>query len=535
MRSSRTTVTQETLILVGNIGDQARIIRFLEQAESYGAGAGVGRVERIDTHAAIVFLAGEFAYKIKRAVALAYLDFSTLEKRREVCRRELDLNRRTAPQLYISVVPVTQQPDGALAIDGDGTPVEWAVKMRRFDNAMLFDRLAVAGDLTIDDVDRVARNVASFHATIDVVRDQAALASLRTVVDTTFRAPLRAQSQIDPKDATATLKLAGARFEALSPLLAGRLSAGFVRHCHGDLHLKNIVRIDGQPTLFDAIEFDQSIATVDVLYDLAFLLMDLWQRGLKHHANVVLNRYLYEAAARENLAGLAALPLFLSLRAAVRCMVSIDQLTTDPEHAGDPVRRDVARYFDWAKTFLAPPAPRLVAIGGRSGTGKSTVAALLAPDLGAAPGAVHIRSDRIRKRIYGVDELIRLDPEAYQPEASRQVYQDMFAQAADALAAGHSVVLDAVFLKPDERAEADALARRMSVPFDGVWLDADADVLVGRVTRRVGDASDADAKVVALQFGRETGDITWPIVDANGSADDVVRRVEAILVEAAEA
>ena len=214
---------------------------------------------------------------------------------------------------------------------------------------------------------------------------------------------------VPPQAARALAAASRESLARLAPLLEARARGGYVRHCHGDLHLRNIVEIDGAPVLFDAIEFDDRLATIDVLHDLAFLLMDLGKRGLKAHANAVLNAYLDARASTGNLVGLAALPLFLSMRAAVRAKVELLRAGLAAPGSADAAREEARAYFALARDFLdARAAPRLIAIGGLSGSGKSAVARAIAPHIGAFPGAVHVRSDIERKRLFGVGPLERL-------------------------------------------------------------------------------------------------------------------------------
>ena len=262
------------------------------------------------------------------------------------------------------------------------------------------------------------------------------------------------------------------------------------------MHLRNIVLEGGVPVLFDAIEFDDGLATIDILYDLAFILMDFWQRGLRAHANLLFNRYLWRAPELEQeLEGLAALPLFLALRAAIRALVTAALGDLDGGDHGAEARQ----FFQAAEDFLRPQPAGLVAIGGFSGSGKSTLAAALAGDLGRAPGAVHLRSDIERKRVFGVDEFEPLPQDAYKPEAHAQVYARLLHLSETALRAGQSVIVDAVQAKPDERAALAALATRLGVPFTGLWLEAPVETLVRRVAARRGDASDARESVVRAQ------------------------------------
>jgi predicted kinase len=298
--------------------------------------------------------------------------------------------------------------------------------------------------------------------------------------------------------------------KALEPyldLVARRVAAGAVRRGHGDLHLRNIVMLAGEPVPFDAIEFSEKIANIDVLYDLAFALMDLARQGLGALANRLLNEWLWRIAALPEASheeALALLPMFLSRRAAIRAYVD-SAVTAVSGKDNAPARA----YQKAALAFLQPVPPRLLAIGGLSGSGKTTLALKLAPDIGRVPGAVVVRSDVERKRRAGVALEARMPAGSYTPEASAAIYAAFLARAERVLRAGHSVVLDAVFARADERAAAEALAARVGVPFEGIWLDVPKEVAQARVANRKADASDATPAVVERQFGYELGRITW--------------------------
>ena len=506
------------------VADQSEAAAFLAAPATHGGAA----VERIDTHAAMVFLAGGRAYKIKRAVKFPYMDFSTLELRRANCEQEVALNRRTAPDLYLGAVPIVRGERG-LGLGGDGEVIEWVVAMRRFDQDGLFDRLAERGALTPVLMRAAADAAAALHADAEVLQKGAGggAAGMAWVVDDNIE-EFGERRDLFASPGTASLATAArAALARLTPLLDRRMNGGFVRRCHGDLHLRNICLIDGRPTLFDAIEFNDRLSCIDVLYDLAFLLMDLEHRGLRPFANLVFNRYLGRSA---DVAGLAALPLFLSSRAAVRAKVSASAEASQQDGAAAGRLREEARvYFAAAAAYLTPPPPRLIAIGGLSGTGKTGLAHELAPGLGAAPGALHLRSDVMRKFLAGVEEEARLPAAAYKKEASRVVYDRLAARARAALEAGHSVILDAVHAKPHERAAVEALARGAGVPFAGLWLDAPAALLMDRVAARTGDASDAMPAVVRRQLGYELGDITWRRLDAAAPRDQVAEAAAQIL------
>ncbi len=496
-------------------GDQSAVLRLLGDPAAYGPA--VTKVERIDTHGAIVFLAGERAYKIKRAVAYPYMDFSTLEKRHRFCLRERDINSRSAPELYLDVVPITRNGNG-LSLGGDGDAVEWVLVMRRFDQACLMSTLAEAGKLTPEMMTALADAIAAFHAKAEPKRQRAAGAEAMTwVVRENGEEFLEREDLFNRGDSAQLTKAAQAQLNRFTARLDARAEAGQVRLCHGDLHLRNVVLLDGKPTLFDAIEFNDAIACIDVFYDLAFLLMDLDHRDLRPFANLVLNRYLQQAG---DLDALALLPLFLSTRAAVRAKVAASlEAVAEQEQEKLKRRAEAAGYFRRALDYLKPEAARLVVVGGLSGTGKTTLARALAPALGRAPGALHLRSDVLRKRLSGVPELERLPASAYTAEASGKVYAALCAMAAEALGTGQAVVLDAVFAKPEERAAVEAVAQAAGVPFTGLWLDAAPEVMAARVTKRRGDASDADAAVVEHQLTYDLGPLAWPRLDAGVSLE----------------
>jgi aminoglycoside phosphotransferase family enzyme len=507
------------------VENQDAVMAFLADPRTHGAG--VRTVERVDTHISALFLAGDRVYKLKRAVRFPYLDFSTAARRRAVCEAEVALNRRTAPALYLGVVAVTREASGALALDGAGAPVDWLVVMRRFDQDTLFDRMAERGALDAQLMEALAAAIARFHRDAEIRRAAGGAAGLRRATDGNAKAFAEAPAGVF--DAAKIERLVAATERALgrvAPLLDARAAAGFVRLCHGDLHLRNICLYDGEPTLFDALEFDEALASIDVLYDLAFLLMDLGYRGLDALASVTFNRYLEET---EDHGGLAALPLFLSSRAAIRAHVTASTIETAQADKRATLAASARRYLDLALDFLGPPKPRLVAVGGLSGTGKSTLARALAPYVGPFPGAVVLRSDVIRKELAGVDRLTRLGAEGYSQDMSRRVYDTLRGRAAAILGAGHAAIADAVYARPEERAAIEAAARDAGATFAGFWLEAPAKALETRLTERSGDASDATVAVLQRQRDYEIGAIDWHRVDAGGAPDATLSRARALL------
>jgi aminoglycoside phosphotransferase family enzyme/predicted kinase len=500
---------------------QAEVFDFLGQAEAYEPRPEA--IQRIETHASMVFLAGSFAYKVKRAVKYPFLDFSTLEKRHQACLNELRVNARTAPQLYLEVLPITAGTSSEFQIGGKGQAVEWVLLMRRFDQDKLYDRLAEAGRLPLASMVPLAEVIATFHDSADrLLNPGHSVAPLEAILRDNAEA-LASNPKVIPQDAARELsRLSRERLAALVPLLRARAQGGFVRHCHGDLHLRNIVEIDGRPVLFDAIEFDDSLATIDVLYDLAFLLMDLGKRGLTAHANAVLNAYLDHEGSTANLIGLVALPLFLAMRAAIRAKVELLRANTNAAEQAEATRKEARSYFDLARSFLTPTPPRLIGIGGLSGSGKSAISRAIAPYIGAFPGAVHIRSDVERKRLFGVAPSEKLPERAYAPEVSDEVYAICRKRALMALGGGQAVIVDAVHAKQDEREALGALAGATGVPFTGLWLEAPPEVMRQRIARRTNDASDATPAVIDAQLDYEIGEQNFQLIDASLPFEQVV-------------
>lgn len=504
---------------------QQRVLEFLERSVVGPAGNG----KRIDTHASAVFLETERALKVKRAVRLPFLDYSTLEKRKKACEEELKVNVANAPELYRRVVAITRCDDGGFEIGGPGTPVEWAVEMARFDERQTLDAIAQAGTIDPAVAGDLADVILQSHARAPRSNGDGWLASIPSIIDRNT-ARFHATDWLDPAAVDQLDARSHDAFASLLVTLRRRAAEGFIRRCHGDLHLANIVLINGKPRLFDAIEFDPVIATTDIFYDLAFPLMDCLHFNNAAAANVILNRYLTESST-DHFGGLGALPLFLSMRAAVRAHVLF---TRGDQAGGDDAARHVAKsYFDLACRLIAPAPPRLIAIGGLSGTGKSFLARRLSAQIEPPPGAVIIRSDVARKQMFGVNAEDALPAGAYHEDVSKQVYQTLFEMAKQVVSNGYSVILDAAFIRQTERDAATCLAQDCRVHFAGLFLEAALDVRLARIANRGHDASDATPEVARRQESIATGIVDWRVVDASGTADATLRRAAAALPEGA--
>jgi aminoglycoside phosphotransferase family enzyme/cytidylate kinase len=487
--------------------DQERIVAAFNQ----GRVAGVGPVERVDTHLSHVFLARDRVYKLKRAVRLPFVDFSTLEQRRAACEAELAVNRRTAGDLYLGVLPVTISPDGAFALGGHGEIADWVVAMRRFDGDQQFDRLAAAKKLTVARIEETVSRIAAMHAEASVSKGMGHAADYRAIIRELRHTEEEGAQRLGLNSASSDLF---ARLDSelvrVGALIERRRIAGFVRRGHGDLHLRNICLFEGRPTLFDALEFDERLATTDVLYDFAFLLMDLKKVGLSDHANAAMNRY-WDAAGEDEEA-LALLGFFSALRAAVRMAVAVA--------AGDLAEAQAYRVL--ALRLVDRSAPIVVAIGGLSGVGKTAVARALAARLPGPFGARILRTDVLRKQQLGLRETEKAPLETYTPPMRAKIYVALIARAKAALAHGASVIVDATFEIPESRKALDAVDRAALHAF---WLTAPTSMRVARIVGRRGDASDADAAIAAAQREPKTLVEIWRRVDAGRAVEAIIEDI----------
>ena len=485
----------------------------------------------VETHISRVFLGPTTAWKLRKPVRLSFLDFSTAAAREHYARRELALNAPAAPGLYRDVIPIIRRRDGTPGFGrahGETRPVlDWVLRMARIPASDFVDAIAARGGLDPPLLDSIADAIAAYHARCPRIRAWPHAAHMRAVA--AGNAVAAREAGLDPAEVGAWERAMQAALDALSPWLVARARAGFVRRAHGDLHLGNLCLWRGRPVPFDALEFDEAMASIDLGYDLAFLLMDLDRRAGRPAANRAMNRYV----ARTGDAGLVAgLPAFLSMRAMIRGHVVA--------RGGDAALGRA--YLDAALGYLRPaPGPLgtsglLVAIGGLQGSGKSTLARALAPGLGRAPGALILRSDEIRKRLSGVATERALKPAAYTEAVSRRVFRALARAARQAVAAGQAVIADATFLAPAHRR---AIARAAgAAPFRGLWLEARLAVLESRVAARASaagaDASDATVAVLRAAARRASRPADWTPIDAT-DRDAALAAARAALLTRADA
>ncbi|MBO6890514.1 MAG: AAA family ATPase [Roseibium sp.] len=510
---------------------QDEALAFLERLPSDDAVR--PEVKRIDTHANIVFLVGSLAYKVKRAVTFPFLDYSTLALREDACKAEISFNKPNAPQIYREALPITREADGSLQLNGSGAPIEWVIQMNRFERAQELD--VIAEDAVIEDP--LSKDLADMmvraHADAPLRDGQGFYDELATYVEQNDVA-FREHPELFPAERVRHLtETSRSVLSTIHELILLRGEHGLIRRCHGDAHLRNIVMIEDHPVLFDAVEFSDAIATGDVLYDLAFLLMDLWERGQRRAANRVFNRYLDTSPSGLHAEGLAALPFYLMMRAAIRSKIAASSAQNQADPAQKAAQQELAKtYFDYALAFLDPSQPKLIAIGGFSGTGKTTLAYDIAPELGRAPGARVLRTDVARKRRLNIAELETAPASAYTLEASQSIYKELDASIQSILSAGHSAIYDAVFAAESERKTVQSVAAHVEADFQGLWLTAPRDTLLARVAARAGDASDATADVVEKQLGYDLGQMSWAIVEAGGTGAATARNAREILTPA---
>jgi aminoglycoside phosphotransferase family enzyme/predicted kinase len=448
-----------------------------------------------ETHISAVFIGTDTVWKLKKAIRMPFLDFSTLDAREHFLRRELELNKPAAPGMYRDVVAVSRAGDGSLHLGGENA-IDWVLRMATVPGGAFLDAISASGTLTPKLLEELGDCVAAYHARLAPVADVDSADRLLRITEGNVRSASIAG--LAGVDIAAWQRRMLSAIEADRGWLAERSATGYVRRCHGDLHLGNVCLWEGKPVAFDALEFDEALATIDVGYDLAFLLMDLDRRVGREAANRVMNRYV----ARTGDLAMRGFPMFLSQRAMIRA------------HVLKAMNQDGDAYLGAAGDYLDPTPAMVVAIGGLQGTGKSTLARALAPGLGAAPGAVVLRSDEIRKRLHGSAPEGRLGPEAYGDAANTATNDALVAQARIVALSGHVVIVDATFLDPAVRRDL-AAAVPDGVPFLGIWLQAPLSLLEARVGSREGDASDATVAVLRRAAAIDPGPGDWLAVDAS--------------------
>jgi len=500
----------------------------------------VDDIQLLETHISWVILTGNYVYKIKKPVNFGFLDFSSLDQRKHFCEEELRLNRRLAADIYLDVVPIYGSP-AEPHFTAEGEIIDYAVKMRQFPQEAQLDRLLQAKAFTSKHLDAIADAVADFHMTIEKADAQSPYGEPERVwqpVEENFAQIRERESDTAILQQLQTLAdWSRSSFEHLRPVLSQRKQDGFVRECHGDLHLRNIAWFEDHPVIFDCIEFNPNLRWVDVISDLAFLFMDLIDRGQAAMAYRMLDRYLSRTG---DYSGVAVLPFYVVYRAMVRAKVDRIRLSqpdiTATEH--EQGLKEFAGYIQLANSFVHRATPVLILTWGLSGSGKTTVTDKLIPAL----GAIRLRSDVERKRLAGLDAMTRagsgVDSGIYTPEMSECTYTYLLQQARSILAAGFAVIVDAAFLDAARRAPFAKLAEQMHLPFVILQCEASEVCLRERIRARQHDASDADLAVLEHQLHELTpitGNEMAHVIHVNTELDtDVTALINQIMGHAQE-
>jgi hypothetical protein len=454
-------------------------------------------IQLIQTHVSYVLLTGEYAYKVKKPVNFGFLDFSTLEKRHHFCQEELRLNQRGAAELYLDVLPITQTGD-KYTLKGTGEPVEYLVKMRQFPEGSLFSDLFDQGNLTEKLLERLAQVLAKFHAKgeiNDYIRSFGQVSQIRIAIDENYEqtesyigGPQTQQQFDETRQATDHL------FAEQEALFNSRLDNNWIRECHGDVHLRNIALWNDEILLFDCIEFNEPFRFVDVMFDVAYIVMDLDARDRRDLSNLFLNAYAEQMGDWE---GLQVLPLYLSRQSYVRAKVTSFLLSDPsiPEAVKQSSSETAARYYRLAWEYTKPRQGSLTLMSGLSGSGKSTVARHLAHQT----GAIHIRSDAVRKHLAGIPLDERGENNLYTPEMSQKTYDRLLDLGITLANQGYSVILDAKYDRQPLRQAVISEAQTHQLPLKILYCTAPLSVLQERLRDRTGDVSDATADLLPSQ------------------------------------
>lgn len=467
-------------------------------------------IELIQTHCSYVLLTGDYVYKLKKSVNFGFLDYSTLEKRQHFCQEELRLNQRSAGELYLEVLPINLVGE-KYQLGGNGEIVEYVLKMRQFPQETLFTNLFEQGKLNEKLLENLGQVVAEYHAKAainDYIRSFGEVSQIRVAFDENYQQTEKYIGKVQTQTQFTETKAYTDRFFAeRAELFKNRLINNFVRECHGDLHLRNICLWQDKILLFDCIEFNEPFRFVDVMYDVAFTLMDLQAKGLNELGNVFLNSYLEQTGDWE---GLQVLPLYLSRQAYVRAKVTSFLLDDPgvPENVKEEASKTAAAYYTQAWEYTKPQQGKLILMSGLSGSGKSTTARYLARKL----GAIHVRSDAVRKHLAGIPLLARGGAEVYTPEMTQKTYQRLLTLGITLAHEGWTVILDAKYDRQNLRQEAIAQATQNQLPLEIIHCTAPLEVLKQRLLNRTGDIADATADLLVSQF-----DQAEPFTDAEQS------------------
>ncbi|MEB3358491.1 MAG: AAA family ATPase [Synechococcales bacterium] len=455
-------------------------------------------IQLIQTHISYILLTGDYAYKVKKPLNFGFLDYSTLEQRQHFCQEELRLNQRGAPEIYLEVLPITQS-GSTYRLEGSGSAVEYTVKMRQFPQEAILSQMFDRGELSAELLERLAKVIADFHLrspTNPEILSYGQPQRVREAFDENYEQTLayiggpQTQVQFDE-----TRAYTDRFFAEKAALFEARIQQNWIRECHGDLHLNNICLWHDELMLFDCIEFNKPFRFVDVMFDIAYIVMDLEVGQRRDLSTRFLNTYVEQTGDWD---GLAILPIYVSRQTYVRAKVT-SFLLNDPAISAvekEKAHKRAALYYHLAWQYTQRQQGQVILISGLSGAGKSTTARHLAAQI----GAIHIRSDAVRKHLAGIPLVQRGDDSLYTPEMTEKTYHRLQELGIKLAAEGYSVILDAKYDRPQRRVAVQAQAEAHGLPYHVLYCDAPADVRRSRLQFRTGDVADATADLVASQY-----------------------------------
>lgn len=509
--------------------NQTEIVQALLNPRIYPVSWHVSEVEMIQSHIAMLFLAGDYAFKLKRAVLSPGTDFSTPQKRRVACVREMRRSTVYAPHLVVGVRSVRRLPNGRICIGGRlGEEIDTLLVMRRLKKADILGSFLPCETFDRFEVMDLAEQLADLHNKAKTFRTKWTADDIENIITENERVLYQFAESFIEQEKIKELTTVSHRFLLQNmSLIALRQKSGRIRKCHGELLLCNIARKENKYLFFSPVEYNETLDCIDTLYDLAYLLMDMEMRGMRRLANMLFNHYL---AYTNDMTGYPLLPLYQSMRASSRagvCAKKAVLLDGEEKAEAEQTARD---YFDLALHFLKHNKPALIACGGLSGSGKSRVARELGGRLNPPPGAVILQEDVVKKQMAGCPLNERLDSSFHTSAYEQVAYDVLRQQARMALSVGSSVIIDALFYNEKERKAVEELAKELNIPFVGVWIEAPLDIRAERVYSRIRNTSDVHEKAtLETQMQLHTGHITWNRIDTDRTREDTIHQALDIL------
>ncbi|MCQ2913734.1 MAG: AAA family ATPase [Alphaproteobacteria bacterium] len=513
------------------IDDQSDLRNALSKPDIYGLKSSRKIIVK-ETNISVVFLTGEFAYKLKRGVKFPYVDYSSVEKRRMACEKEMDLCNMWAPGFAYRVEPVVRiGKNFKIGTSGKANEeiVDYLFVMKEFPEDMLFDKMTDHGELDRFEMMDTAERIYEMHSKAKIVKSRDPVDIIRgRILENNAMIRCFTPSVFDADDVDALEAAQFTELENVKELLKKRGDEGKIRECHGDLNLRNIAICDGKVTVFNPIEFYDELTNIDILYDFAFLLLDMESKGLRRLSSILFNHYIALSGDTE---GVRCLPLFMSCRACVNAYVFAEQSAgLKDKIAANLLANRAYSHLVMARRLLKKEPPILMACGGLSGSGKSRISRESAPYIGNSPGAVILRDDVIRKNILGVGLEDYVPTDTYTKDLEEKVFDTLCEKCKEVLKTGQSVVADALFHDQKQRERIENIAQEAGVKFLGIWGDAPIEIRKERVMKRLRNPSDVkDPKELEEQLNKDVGVVSWDVIDTSGEKMVTLSKVRALL------